>query len=565
MAHEQPQALADLTPPAQLPWFRRLVARLLGRGLTRLQAQHRDSWSLGHATGYEAGRQVLVIRDSRPDTTAVPGQDDNLFDDWRLPLTAELKKRFKADVAQRLPTEAQPSAAQWKLIFSDTPSTCVVAGAGAGKSTSLVLRILLLRHYLGYELDAMTVVTFTRESRKDFIKRLLQVFAQWQINLQPVQARELVRTFHSRILPLVRSLPGFGQVRAFETLGNEMPAGREAEADSNPFDLRLNDAQRQQLNQCYSSLLGESPRFAELVGLLRSEALQLKPLDPNNPDVQKRAQVTQLAAQRDDELCDVIEDLWFAAGAWPIKGIEPCRETVDIRGSRFHVHSESNKTQINGHNGRYAAGGHTELPPNISHMEVHIGFRAVADNRYLPTGLADGAPLQHFLLPAGQNHRFADRMFEGQSGTALQCVVLEHPQGRQDRLYETVGLGPVFRFHAEAQRAEFAASTMQRHGQPIHQAGGRGFLEELVLLSRLVDGRFPENRQYALGTVTDRRVDPRVASPVVMLAPGGRVVADDEGVLVVLAVLRQQAEQDLRESKVARHLLQDGAPLQFST
>lgn len=41
-------------------------------------------------------------------------------------------------------------------------------------------------------------------------------------------------------------------------------------------------------------------------------------------------------------------------------------------------------------------------------------------------------------------------MFEGQSGTALQCVVLEHPQGRQDRLHETVGLGPVFRFHAGA-------------------------------------------------------------------------------------------------------------------
>jgi hypothetical protein len=47
----------------------------------------------------------------------------------------------------------------------------------------------------------------------------------------------------------------------------------------------------------------------------------------------RSAQVTQLAAQRDEELCDVIEDLWFAAGAWPIKGIEPCRETVEIRGS----------------------------------------------------------------------------------------------------------------------------------------------------------------------------------------------------------------------------------------
>ncbi|MBC7209107.1 MAG: ATP-dependent helicase, partial [Pseudomonas sp.] len=258
--------------------------------------------------------------------------------DWRLPLTAELKKRFKADVAQRLPAEMQPSAAQWKLIFSDTPSTCVVAGAGAGKSTSLVLRILLLRHYLGFELDALTVVTFTRESRKDFIQRLLQVFALWQVELSPAQGRELVRTFHSRILPLVRSLPGFAQVRAFETLGNEVPVASEASADSNPFDLRLNDAQRQQLNLCYRDLMGQSPRFAQLIGALRQEALLLKPLDPDHPDVQKRAQVTQLAAQRDEELCDVIEDLWFAAGAWPIKGIEPCRDTVQIRGSRFHVH-----------------------------------------------------------------------------------------------------------------------------------------------------------------------------------------------------------------------------------
>ncbi|WP_288441406.1 UvrD-helicase domain-containing protein [Pseudomonas promysalinigenes] len=338
VAHEQPQPLAELTPTDQLPWFRRLAARVLGRGLTRLKAQHGESWHLGHAQGYEAGRQVLVIRDWRPDEAGVPGQDDNLFDDWRLPLSAELKKRFKADVAQRLPAEAQPSPAQWKLIFSDTPSTCVVAGAGAGKSTSLVLRILLLRQYLGYELDAMTVVTFTRESRKDFIKRLVQVFALWQLNLQPAVARDLVRTFHSRILPLVRSLPGFSQVCAFEALGNQMPAGREAEADSNPFDLRLNDAQRLQLNQCYSQLLAQSPRFAEIVANLRHEALQLKPLDPDHPDVQKRVQVTQLAAQRDEELCDVIEDLWFAAGAWPIKGIEPCRETIQIRGSRFHVH-----------------------------------------------------------------------------------------------------------------------------------------------------------------------------------------------------------------------------------
>ena len=358
MSDKLPPQPQDLPPPAQLPWLRRLTARLLGRGLNRLRAQHRDSWFLGHATGqrtghaeglregfdeghalgYEAGRQVLVIRDTRAEEHAVPGVDDSLFDDWRLPLTAELKKRFKADVARYLPAHAQPSAAQWKMIFSDTPSTCVIAGAGAGKSTSLVLRILLLRHYLGFELDAMTVVTFTRESRKDFIARLLQVFGQWQVPLSPVQARELVRTFHSRILPLVRSLPGFSQVRAFETLGSELPAGAEADAESNPFDLRINDAQRQQLNLCYRDLLRASPRFAELIAGLRREAVQLKALDKDHPDVQKRVAVTQLSASRDEELCDTIEDLWFRAGAWPIKGIEPSREMVEINGSRFHFH-----------------------------------------------------------------------------------------------------------------------------------------------------------------------------------------------------------------------------------
>ncbi|WP_462402454.1 UvrD-helicase domain-containing protein [Pseudomonas sp. Marseille-QA0332] len=357
MSREHPQIPLELAPPAQLSWFRRLLARWLGHGLTRLQAQHRESWFLGHVTGqrsghadglregfergraegFEAGRQVLVLRDERARAPGRPAEDDKLFDDWRLPLTAELKKRFKADVGQRLPSGAQPSAAQWKMIFSDTPSTCVVAGAGAGKSTSLVLRLLLLHHYLGYELDAMTVVTFTRESRKDFIQRLTQVFGLWQLQLSSAQAHGLVRTFHSRILPLVRSLPGFAQLRAFETLGNEVSAEEQADAEGNPFDLRLNEAQRHQLNLCYRDLLQQSPRFAELIEQLRREALQLKPLDPNHPDVQKRVQVTQLACERDEELCDLVEDLWFAAGAWPIKGIEPCREVVTIKGCAFHV------------------------------------------------------------------------------------------------------------------------------------------------------------------------------------------------------------------------------------
>ncbi|MFJ3429317.1 MULTISPECIES: UvrD-helicase domain-containing protein [Pseudomonas] len=357
MPQHNPELPEQLAPIAQLPLLKRLAARLFGSGLSRLHAQHAPSWlqgqadgfrsghsagvdygfKEGHAEGLEEGRQVLFISDMRPQVLRAPGIDDNLFDDWRLPLGPELKKLIKADVAANLPGHAQPSAAQWKMIFSDTPSTSVVAGAGAGKSTSLVLRILLLTHYLGFELDSMTVVTFTRESRKDFIKKLQEIFALWGRDLSLKEARDVVRTFHSRILPMVRSLPGYSQLQAFETLNNRNLLNDD-DTDSNPFDLRINDAQRQQLNTCYHALHNRDERFRQALAPLRLHALQLKELERDHPDVQKRMAVTELAARRDEELCDTLEDLWFAAGAWPIKGIEPNRETVEINGSQFHCH-----------------------------------------------------------------------------------------------------------------------------------------------------------------------------------------------------------------------------------
>jgi superfamily I DNA/RNA helicase len=357
VAQHTPDLPPELRPLAEMPWFKRLAARFFGHGLTKLRAQHRASWLHGQADGFrsghtagveygfkegkleglEEGRQVLLIRDSRNTEHRPPSVDYNLFDDWRLPLTAELKKRIKADVARLLPAHAQPSAAQWKMIFSDTPSTSVVAGAGAGKSTTLVLRILLLSHYLGFELDSMTVVTFTRESRKDFINKLIEIFTLWGQPLNLKQARELVRTFHSRILPMVRSLPGFERLQAFENLSDRPQSGAE-EVDSNPFDLRINDAQRQQLNACYHRLFNDDERFRQLIQPLSRAGLQLKELERDHPDVQKRMAVTELAAKRDEELCDVIEDLWFRAGAWPIQGIEPSRQTFEINGSKFHAH-----------------------------------------------------------------------------------------------------------------------------------------------------------------------------------------------------------------------------------
>jgi hypothetical protein len=254
-----------------------------------------------------------------------------LFAELALAITPAIRKRMRADVARLLPASAQPSAGQWKMIFSTAITTCVVAGAGSGKSSSLALRVLLLVHYLNVPLDAISVITFTRASREDFAQRLVRLFALWALPLTLGQARARVTTFHATVLGWARSLPGFAQLRAFESLGAAEDAG-------NVFQLRITDAQREQLNRCYHSLMATDAAFAQGMQALRQRASQLPRLGPSHPEVQKRLSALVPAAQRDAELCEIIEAHWRQAGHWPIPGVEPATTEHTIEGQRFRCH-----------------------------------------------------------------------------------------------------------------------------------------------------------------------------------------------------------------------------------
>ncbi len=134
------------------------------------------------------------------------------------------------------------------MIFSTTPSTCVVAGAGSGKSTTLVLRILLLHHYLGFELSPLAVVTFTNMSRRDFVTKLIETCALWDIDLPVKEAKAVVCTFHSKILTFVRGLPGYAKVSPFEFVKKRDGVGDDEDEDRLPFETRLNGLQQELLN-----------------------------------------------------------------------------------------------------------------------------------------------------------------------------------------------------------------------------------------------------------------------------------------------------------------------------
>lgn len=254
-----------------------------------------------------------------------------MFANVPLALPPALRKRMKADAERYLPTHLQPSLAQWKMIFSPAITTCVVAGAGSGKSSALALRVLLLHHYVGLPLHAISVVTFTRASRADFAERLVRLFGQWQLPLALSEARARVTTFHALALNWARTMPGFSHVQAFESLGN-------AEGAGSSFQLKINPAQREQLNHCYHRLMEQDPEFARTMAALRQRAETLPALPITHPDVQKRLAALQPAAQRDQALCQLIEGHWRQAGHWPMEGVEQSAQAHMIQGQAFRCH-----------------------------------------------------------------------------------------------------------------------------------------------------------------------------------------------------------------------------------
>lgn len=367
--------------PDDLPFAKRLIATAAGAVLTRISARHSQSWdhalAHGHAKGYAAGqvkgsadgrkvgyesgyadghasgkiegfkagreegfiagRKILEIRDLRDRQNVRPLTDEFLFDDWRLPITPAIEERIRADVRRLLPEKKQPTDGQWEMILSRTPSSYVVAGAGSGKSTTLILRLLLLHHYLKFEWGSITVVTFTSMSRREFIEKLLEMTQLWKVNLFESTAELVVNTFHSKILKFVRALAE-RDVVAFEFFGHKDAEALASKAMDNPFETRLNKEQRRLLNECYTQLYLANASFRELIGRLYHDSLTLDKENVDTEQAKRRYRARKRISEQDKEVMDLVERAWTAAGKWPIKGVEPKRETVYLNKLPFQVH-----------------------------------------------------------------------------------------------------------------------------------------------------------------------------------------------------------------------------------
>jgi DNA helicase-2/ATP-dependent DNA helicase PcrA len=93
-----------------------------------------------------------------------------------------------------LPGAARLTAAQREAIEADNPLLCVVAGAGAGKTRVLTLRVARRVREGSIEADRTLVTTFSRKAAEELRTRL------WSLGVAGVQAG----TFHRTALGLLR-------------------------------------------------------------------------------------------------------------------------------------------------------------------------------------------------------------------------------------------------------------------------------------------------------------------------------------------------------------------------
>ncbi|MGE8499508.1 MAG: UvrD-helicase domain-containing protein [Pseudomonas sp.] len=170
-----------------------------------------------------------------------------------------------------------PSDEQWAMILGDHPLTRVFAGAGSGKSTTLVLRVVFMLCHLNIDPARVTVISFTNASCAQLREQLLKVLAFWSYPFDTAQARQCVRTFHSAMGAQAKAL--LGNPSWFELLDDKGAA--KAELDNPLASSRLGAAQQRLLRQVYQQCYSDEPGFRLRVHELLDLPAPSEPLRKN--------------------------------------------------------------------------------------------------------------------------------------------------------------------------------------------------------------------------------------------------------------------------------------------
>ncbi len=136
------------------------------------------------------------------------------------------KETFKAELMEKIPETKEFTDDQWQFILSTNRNTYVVAGAGSGKSTTLIYRVIFLHKYApGFKIDkTCTIFTFTKKTRVELIEKLQKALSKLKIDKIDCSEEFLanvVHTFHSKAWQVASAAANQTDLEFFEFQGKE--------------------------------------------------------------------------------------------------------------------------------------------------------------------------------------------------------------------------------------------------------------------------------------------------------------------------------------------------------
>jgi|GEM_PF-4897490 len=252
---------------------------------------------------------------------------------------AKLRTQLTSLFAEKLGSDKLPNESQWEMILCENPLACVNAGAGSGKSTTLILRVYVMRKFLRIPWRHISVFTFTKYSKWDLIEKLIKTFEKLGEEVDPLRAADVVRTFHSYACLLNNKSSGANR-QIFDLIGTtSKPNPRLALKNYNVSEneVALNDlydienpmaepigdykeergeAQRitvnTKLKEIYHVAFKESEHFRDCIKELRLASLSLKA--PNiSPDYQAKIEFVK---NKDEQLTKYLNESFGGIGSF---------------------------------------------------------------------------------------------------------------------------------------------------------------------------------------------------------------------------------------------------------
>jgi superfamily I DNA/RNA helicase len=280
----------------------------------------RQGAEIGYRKGLEHGTKKWKFLDQ----TTIPRfktADNSLYSTDTFHVTAEMEANMRQEVRALVDREeiSPPTPEQWHMILSASSSTNVLAGAGSGKSTTLILRIIFMLKHIGIPSQQITVHSFTRASCLELRHTLSALLPHWGIELSDKILTRMVCTFHSSLLRVARDT--FSGILVFEHLksGNTLEMSEDEDVENPLTDADVGIKQTELIKEAYRNCY-QNPEFRAALQVVIREHLT-RSTHINRPRA-VRDFVLQNAARRDRALIRYINQQWKAAGHWPVGLIE---------------------------------------------------------------------------------------------------------------------------------------------------------------------------------------------------------------------------------------------------